>query len=167
MADTLRSKIIRLAAMTSDPEAQRLLLAVLDDSMDTAPSGWGTTMRMLKMKPELDKLDADAQAADNYRRQVQLLRTLQAGDVVEVTFNDVMRGGAVKTRRIVKMSWDDLKALPDMPGIAFRLPQVTLEAKVPGRFKEGRIIDYGPDRGVLWQGTMQMQVKPVLNLRKG
>lgn len=163
MASSLRSRVIRLAASTADGSPlRRMLLAILDDSTDTSPTDWGTMLRMLREKP---KLDEEAAAAESGARQLNLLKRLEAGDRVEITYHDTMRGGKVKTIREVSMSWATLKERH--PG-SFNDPQVLLKAKVPGKFKEGtiRVDRYGDGTQLTWQGTMMMEVRAVLDLRK-
>lgn len=128
-----------------------------DRVADEADVGWAT---MLKTKKYVDE---ELAPAENYARQVALLKSLRAGDRVEITYNDSQRGGLVRTQRVVSMSWTDLQEAH--PG-SFNRPQVLLEAKAAGRLKGGMITDYGSRDGVVWQGTMQMPVRGVENLKR-
>lgn len=154
---TLRSAVLRIAAdLPKGDETRRKLLALLRTA-DDADVGWAT---MLKTKRFLED---EVTAAEDYNRQVNLIKLLQAGDRVEVTYNDPMRGGLVKTFRIVSQSWDDLRT--NHPG-SFNKPEVLLEPKVAGKLKDGMIADYGPKYGVVWQPTMRAQVTGIVSLRR-
>lgn len=154
---TLRSAVLRLVAELPKGDAgRRKLLAALKEA-DEADVSWAT---MLNTKKYMDEATS---ATDEYSRQVNLIKALKAGDRVEIVYNDPMRGGEVKTVRIVSDSWDDLRTAH--PG-SFNKPEVMLEAKVGGNLKRGMITDYGPKYGVVWQGTMRMPIKGVLNLRR-
>ena len=153
----LRSKIIRLASsLPRGGDARHKLLAALKEA-DEADLGWATILKTKRFVEE------DLEASEGYSRQVTLLKSLQAGDRVEIGYHDSQRAGYVKTVRVVSHSWDDLKMAN--PG-GWQRPEVLLEPKVPGKRKSGMITDYGPEDGVVWQGAMLMPVREVITLRR-
>jgi len=162
----LRSATIRLAY--ENPELRPHLLPLLEkraDQLDTSVSPFDLArdfggLQKLLQRPKIVP-PANPDEAKGYAAIVSLLRRLQAGDKVVVTYIDNMRGGEVRSQRVVEQSWQDLKA--EYPG-KFNDPMVLLQAKVKGRFKGGMIRDYG--ESVLWQPTMSTQVTPVLSLKK-
>ena len=163
---TLRTATIRLAY--ENPELRPHLLPLLTkqaDQLDTSISPFdlvrefGGLQKLLQRPKVVPPVSPDE--AKGYPAIVSLLRRLQAGDKVVVTYIDNMRGGEVRSQRVVEQSWQDLKA--EYPG-KFNSPMVLLQAKVKGRFKGGMIRDYG--ESVLWQPTMSTQVTPVLSLKK-
>ena len=158
---SLRTAAIRLAY--ENPSLRPVLLPLLTKDA-------GEVIDLAERRRLLQTLNADPLAvtdeAKDYNAIVALLRRLQAGDTVVVTYNDNMRGGQVKTQRTVSQSWQELKDID--PRFA-RAPRVRLEAKVKARdpyFKRGMIADYGDGYGVQWQPTMKAQVTPVLSLKK-
>lgn len=158
---TLRNGLIRLAY--ENPKLRPSLLPLLAKEA-------GEVIDLAERRRLLQTLNVDplavADEAKDYSAIVALLRRLQAGDKVVVTYRDVMRGGEVKSQRTVSKSWQDLKDID--PRFA-RAPRVHLEAKVQTRdpyFKTGMIADYGDGYGVQWQPTMKTQVTPVLSLKK-
>lgn len=155
----LRTSLIRLASTLPKGSAERkALLAVLREA-DEADTGWATMLQTQKYVTE------ELAPADNYSKQVSLLKSLQKGDKVEITYYDSQRGGAVQTVRVVTWSWAELQA--EHPG-GFNRPVVLLAAKgvVPSGPKGGMISDYGTGDGVVWQPSMRTQVRGVENLRK-
>lgn len=163
---TLRTATIRLAY--ENPSLRPHLLPLLTkqaDELDTSVSpfdlarDFGGLQKMLQRPKIVPPINPDE--AKGYAAIVSLLRRLQADDKVVITYTDNMRGGEVRTQRVVEQSWQDLKA--EYPG-KFNSPMVLLQAKVKGRFKGGMIRDYG--ESVLWQPTMNTQVTPVLSLKK-
>lgn len=168
---TLRTAAIRLAY--ENPELRPVLLPLLAkraDQVDTSVSPFDLAkefggFQKLLQRPKVVP-PANPDEAKDYNAIVALLRRLQAGDTVVVTYNDNMRGGQVKTQRVVAQSWQELK---DIDPRYARAPRVRLEAKVKARdpyFKRGMIADYGDGYGVQWQPTMNTQVTPVLSLKK-
>ena len=163
---SLRTATIRLAY--ENPSLRPHLLPLLTkqaDELDTSVSPFDLArdfggVRTLLQRPNIVP-PANPDEAKGYAAIVSLLRRLQAGDKVVVTYIDNMRGGEVRSQRVVEQSWQDLKA--EYPG-KFNDPMVLLQAKVKGRLKGGMIADYG--ESVLWQPTMSTQVTPVLSLKK-
>jgi len=157
---TSREELLqRVAALPKGSAERKELLAVLKVA-DDAQTDWAT---MIKTKQYVDE---ELAPAANYSKQVSIVKSLQAGDKVEVTYNDNQRGGLVKTLRVVSMSWADLQAAH--PG-AFTKPEVLLAPKGairPGNPKGGMITDYGMGDGVVWQPSMMMPVRSVVELRK-
>jgi hypothetical protein len=163
---SLRKATIRLAH--ENPSLRSVLLPLLAkraDQVDTSVSPFDLAKEFGGLQKVLQRPrivpPANPDDAKGHGAILSLLRRLQAGDKVVVTYIDNMRGGEVKTQRVVAQSWQDLRA--EYPG-KFNDPMVLLEAKVKGRFKGGMIRDYGDS--VLWQPTMSTQVTPVLSLKK-
>lgn len=124
---------------------------------DEALMDWGS---ILKTKRVVDEEELDR---DDYADMVAMLKRLKAGQRVEISYNDPMRGGEVTTVRVISHSWDDLRE--EYPN-SFRRPQVLLEPKVRGKRKGGMVADYGRQYGVVWQPTMMTQVRPITGIRK-
>lgn len=159
---TLRSGLIRLAYQ--NPDLRPTLLPLLFGKEAGEVIDLAERRKLLQtLRSPLPDLPESVDEAGDYAAIVSLLRRLQAGDKVVVTYTDNMRGGEVKTQRVVDKSWQDLKA--EYPG-KFKSPMVLLQAKVKGRFKGGMIQDYGERYGVQWQPTMNTPVTQVLSLKK-
>ena len=160
MPFNLRTAAIRLAY--ENPNLRPVLLPLLTKDA-------GEVIDLAERRRLLQTLNVDPLAvtdeAKDYNAIVALLRRLQAGDRVVITYRDEMRGGEVRSQRTVSKSWQDLKDIN--PRFA-RAPRVHLEAKVskPDYFKTGMIADYGDGYGVQWQPTMKTQITPVLSLKK-
>jgi hypothetical protein len=160
--NNLRTATIRLAF--ENPNLRPVLLPLIFGKEA------GDVIDLAERRRLLQTLRADptevSDEAEGYAAIVALLRRLQAGDKVVVTYRDVMRGGEVKSQRVVSKSWQDLK---DFDSRFAKAPRVSLEAKVKGGdtyFKSGMIADYGDGYGVQWQPTMKTQVTQVLALKK-
>ena len=162
---TFRTATIRLAY--ENPSLRPVLLPLLFGKEAGEVIDLAERRRLLQtLRPPLPEFPESADEAGDYPAIIALLRRLQAGDNVVVTYRDVMRGGEVKSQRVVSKSWQDLK---DFDSRFAKAPRVQLEAKVKGGdtyFKKGMIADYGDGYGVQWQPTMKAQVTQVLSLKK-
>lgn len=155
--------------MTTNPRVS-IRLAYADsmrrraDELDTtvSPFDLARDYKVLQQRPiKVEPVDPDNAVDDE--GIAQLVRRLKAGDEVEITFKDVHTGNVKKSRRVVELSWQDLKDAS--PG-SYKSPQVFLQAKVRGKLKGGQIVVHGGKFGVQWQPTMSTPVTPVLALRK-
>ena len=139
------------------PETRRhlvpLIRSILAEDLD-----WSRIRR----RQDLDD-DINLEVADTYPKQLALLKTLQAGNKVEIESFDSQHGGSVKYIRTITYSWEDLKkhSSGDYPK-----PKVILQPKVPGHWKDGMIADYGSDHGLVWQPTMVTPIRGVTGLRR-
>lgn len=106
--------------------------------------------------------EPDMGEVSDYPRMQAILRRLQVGDKVEITYRDLQRGGEVKTVRTVSHSWGDLKEkYPQL----YKEPKVLLDPKVQGKHKSGMISDYGGG-DIYWQPTMLGKLSPVIALKR-
>lgn len=157
---SLRSKLLHLAS--TEPKGSNLrkaILATILDTDDTAQTDWSSMLRLLKQKQEIPDPTPDTQ----FNVHLAILKNLQTGDRVEITYNDPQRGGLVKTQRTVQSSWSLLQE--EHPG-SFNKPQVILAPKVPGKFKAGTLRVGWDTIALTWQATLSAPVKKVVDLRK-
>ncbi len=149
--------------MTTNPQVSiRLAYA---DFMRKRAVDLGTRPSYLKLLPPLPPEEEPVAGYDGIAR---LVRRLEAGDEVEITYKGVGARGMKKSLRVVESSWQDLK---DANPSASKYPRVFLQAKVKGRYRDGMPSDYEGmirdyDGSVQWQPTRGTPFTPVLALRK-
>jgi hypothetical protein len=119
--------------------------------LDDVDTSWGSFIKTLPVHEE-SKIHANS---------VRILKSLDAGDKVEITYYDSQRGGEVKTVRTVVHpwsyhTWSSRPIVSIAPKGAIR-PSNRMMAN-------GMIKDYGDQ--VYWQPTGSSQIKPIIRLKR-